>query len=257
MIPAWRPDFAATPPFLPLQTWTAHLAGPDWPGLDSLNQLAAGAGLVNATGLAVHFQRQEQRHSQRDYEASILASGRVPTRERNWHDLLNALCWLAFPRAKAALNAIQCRALAPGQPRGPASDAATLFDESGLILVGPESGLASLLAGRRWREAFVDSRPAWQEVRALAIGHAVLEKLLDPWPGITAKCLYLTLENDAAGADWQAGVDQRVADLWLQGELARPDRLFPMPVLGIPGWWPANEDPGFYDDREVFRPPRA
>jgi len=29
----------------------------------------------------------------------------------------------------------------------------------------------------------------------------------------------------------------------------------PLPVLGVPGWWPANAEPGFYDDAQVFRPP--
>ena len=29
-----------------------------------------------------------------------------------------------------------------------------------------------------------------------------------------------------------------------------------MLVLGIPGWWAANEDPAFYADAKVFRPPR-
>jgi hypothetical protein len=27
-------------------------------------------------------------------------------------------------------------------------------------------------------------------------------------------------------------------------------------VMGIPGWSPANEDPSYYADREVFRPRR-
>ena len=31
----------------------------------------------------------------------------------------------------------------------------------------------------------------------------------------------------------------------------------PLPVLGVPGWWPANQDPAFYDDATVFRPPRS
>ncbi|MFN7122209.1 MAG: DUF3025 domain-containing protein, partial [Hydrogenophaga sp.] len=30
----------------------------------------------------------------------------------------------------------------------------------------------------------------------------------------------------------------------------------PLPVLGVPGWWPANEDAGFYADASVFRAPR-
>ena len=30
----------------------------------------------------------------------------------------------------------------------------------------------------------------------------------------------------------------------------------PLPVLGVPGWWPANESPAFYADATVFRPGR-
>ena len=30
--------------------------------------------------------------------------------------------------------------------------------------------------------------------------------------------------------------------------------FLPLPVLGIPGWWPANEDLEFYRDKQVFRP---
>jgi predicted polyphosphate/ATP-dependent NAD kinase len=33
---------------------------------------------------------------------------------------------------------------------------------------------------------------------------------------------------------------------------AAPD----VPVLGVPGWWAANEAPAFYDDVQVFRPAR-
>jgi len=28
----------------------------------------------------------------------------------------------------------------------------------------------------------------------------------------------------------------------------------PLPVLGVPGWWPASENFSFYDDSHVFRP---
>jgi hypothetical protein len=30
-----------------------------------------------------------------------------------------------------------------------------------------------------------------------------------------------------------------------------------MPVLGVPGWWPANVAPDFYADAAVFRPLRV
>ena len=29
-----------------------------------------------------------------------------------------------------------------------------------------------------------------------------------------------------------------------------------LPVLGVPGWWPANDEPSFYADPGVFRPLR-
>ena len=30
-----------------------------------------------------------------------------------------------------------------------------------------------------------------------------------------------------------------------------------VPVLGVPGWWPVNEAPAFYQDAQVFRPRRT
>ena len=252
----WNAGFVQPPPFAHLAPWAEQLAGPGWPRLSHLNRLAEAADLRNAYGLALRFQRQESRCGQRDYEAGILKSGVVPTRENNWHDLLNALCWLAFPRAKAALNLVQRQVLSPGCPRGPVSDAASLFDESGLILAAPDEELATLLAQRRWREAFVERRAAWRQARPFVIGHAVLEKMLQPWPGITAKCLFVPQPEEGEAAGGMEQVDARVAQTWLDGQVERPGMLFPVPVLGIPGWWPANESPAFYDNREVFRPAR-
>lgn len=248
----WRDDLAGLPAFAHLAPWLDALRGTDWPDPARLDRLAKVAGVVNAAGFPIRFEAQTGALGQRDYEARILASGRVPSRSRNWHDFLNALCWLTFPRAKAALNRYQCAALADGA-RGPASDAATLFDESGLILVGLDAGLVAALADHDWRAALVERRAAWRHARAYAIGHAVLEKLLRPWPGITAKCLALDLPGEVT----LATVDEAVAEIWSAGGIGRPAELFPLPVLGIPGWWPANADPAFYDDVSVFRPARG
>lgn len=250
----WRPDFAATPPFAHLRPWSHRLAGGDWPGLDALNALAGERPLRNAQRLPIRFVAQTQRCGQREYEAGILATGGVPTRTQNWHDLLNALTWLALPRTKQTLNAVQCRSLGNGQrQRSALSDAATLFDESGLVLAGPDPGLAEDLRARRWQRACVERREDWKQVSVLAVGHAVLEKLLDPWPGITAKCAFVALP---ANPDPDT-VDRALARLWLAGGIARPADLFPLPVLGVPGWWPANEDGRFYEDVQVFRPVRT
>jgi hypothetical protein len=255
---SWHADFAATPPFHHIAANAALLAGDDWPDLSILNALAAAQGLRNNAGLPLTFAAQHVHCGQWDYEAAILAGGAVPSRERNWHDLLNALTWLAFPRAKAALNALQCEQLERhrGSPRGPLSDAGTLFDESGLLLVGTDDELAQLLAARRWQDAFVARRGEWQHLRAYAFGHAVLEKLLAPWPGITTKCLFLpvaTLPETGVPPAW---LDVQLADTWRAGVIERPSDLFPVPVLGLPGWWPGNADAAFYQDVGVFRPVR-
>lgn len=251
MNPGWRPDFADTPAFAHLRPWSRELAGEDWPSLDALNLLARARGLVNARGLPIRFVPQTRRCGQRAYENGILATGEVPTRQRNWHDLLNALTWLALPHTKQALNAVQCRALEHGTgQRGPLSDATTLFDESGLLLAGPDPGLAEDLRQRHWQRACVERRRDWQALQVLCIGHAVLEKLLQPWPGITAKCAFLALPGPL---DPQA-LDQALARFWLAGAVTCPGDLFPMPVLGVPGWWPANGEAAFYADTGVFRP---
>lgn len=256
MTDTWRADFAATPPFTHLRPWAEALTDADWPSTARLNQLAKARQVVNSRGFAIRFQAQHQRCGQRDYEAGILGTGEVPTREANWHDLLNALTWLAFPATKSALNAVQCQSLGKASARGPESDAATLFDESGLVIAGPDADLAELVAAKRWREAFVERRADWHRLRLVVIGHAVLEKLLAPWPAITAKCLYVRWENDADVMNADAGLDAAMAEIWRGGAITRPSQLFPMPVLGIPGWWPANENLVFYDNRDVFRPAR-
>jgi hypothetical protein len=49
-------------------------------------------------------------------------------------------------------------------------------------------------------------------------------------------------------------------DAWVAADLSA-DKLaakpfVPLPVLGVPLWWPENENFSFYDDSFVFRPRR-
>ena len=50
-------------------------------------------------------------------------------------------------------------------------------------------------------------------------------------------------------------------DTWLAQDLTAArlagKPFVPLPVLGVPGWWDANEAPGFYADPTVFRPARV
>ena len=56
------------------------------------------------------------------------------------------------------------------------------------------------------------------------------------------------------------GEDMAAWDDWLSARLTAAELatkpFTPMPVLGVPGWWPDNEDPQFYEDPLVFRAPR-
>jgi len=249
----WRNDLAALPAFAHLTPWLSQINSTHWPNLDALNKLAEHRKLLNKLALPVRFAPQTSRCSQHDYEIGIYQTGLVPSRENNWHDFLNALTWLAFPDTKAALNAVHHAVLPRGSNRTSTSDAATLFDESGLVLVGKNASIADLITARRWQEALVERRDDWQHLQAYVVGHAVLEKLLTPWPGITAKCLFVQMDANAP----LETVDAAIALHWQTSAITKPGALFPMPVLGIPGWWPANEDRSFYADEKIFRPART
>jgi hypothetical protein len=220
------------------------------PSLDALNARAAALGTRNASGLPIRFFTPDGRLSARDYETHILQTGQVPTRAGNWHDALNALVWLRFPRFKAALNAAHGAAIAAetSTTRGRRRDALTVLDESGVWVISRDPALPELLANRAWNELFWDARAQVEAaMRFVVVGHALLEKALAPFPSMTGKCLMLisdTLDPDAADA-------QAVLEL---GTIETPRQLAPLPVQGIPGWDAANSSAAYYANPSVFRP---
>ncbi|MBL0918354.1 MAG: DUF3025 domain-containing protein [Hydrogenophaga sp.] len=188
------------------------------------------------------------------YEAFIAESGTVPTRE-NLHDLFNGLIWHRFPLAKRRLNRLQAAAIAAqgvGPVRGPLRDAITLFDENAALLQAPPAVWDALLA-RDWARLFVGERALWAQARLVLFGHALLEKLATPYKSITAHVFVQPVP--AALGDDLAAWDGWLAPRLDTDALARKP-FTPLPVLGVPGWWLANETPRFYDDAQVFRGPR-
>jgi hypothetical protein len=185
------------------------------------------------------------------YEQFIFDTGTVPTRD-NLHDFFNGLCWLRFPRTKAKLNRLQAEQIAAAGVaplRGPVRDALTVFDENAALLSAPDPLWEALLA-RNWRRLFIDLRPLWQEAHLLLFGHALLEKLVYPRKPVTAHVYRApTAMNSIAELD--AWVAQDVTAEKLAGK-----PFAPLPVLGVPGWWPENQNFSFYDDSLVFRPPK-
>ena len=204
---------------------------------------ALGANLAAGT---LRFVAQGELPRGEAYEAFIGRTACVPTRD-NLHDFFNGLAWLVFPHLKRRLNEMQCAqidAAAPGMPRGAVRDALTLFDENAALWCAAPL-LVQALRRRDWRALFVTHREVWAETRPLLFGHALLEKLVQPRKPITA---HVWLLPDGAGPEPGALATLTEARLG-----SKP--FAPLPVLGIPGWWPDNTAPGFYDDAAVFRRP--
>jgi hypothetical protein len=147
------------------------------------------------------------------YDARITLERVVPTRARCWHDLMNALVWGTFPRAKRALHARQHRAIVervtPGARTLPPArtrelDALALLDEGGVVL------------------------PGGDVTRAVVFGHAIYESLaLGVPPAVVAA---ITLDAGAPTA-----VDEALAGRIEDGARFRtPDELsrvaLPMPI---------------------------
>ena len=254
----WDPRFLSrSPMFEPLRACAAAF-GADWPAIGELQRLLDAGDLPvrNAAGLPVRLVPPARRTGAREdrYEARVFLRGELEVRERNWHDLFNVLVWRVFPLAKAALNArhyAEERARrAPGN-RGPAQDALTLFDEGGVIVLSGDPGLAELVRAFRWKDLFWHRREdVRRHMRFFLFGHALYEKALAPFTGVTARAVLLP---DLPPAELDARVAGRIGDV---AAFSGTRDLAPLPVLGVPGWCAENEREEYYDDPAYFRPGR-
>ena len=183
----WSSDFLMrSPMFEPLRPLGAALRSPQWPTLDDLQRLADARDprVLTRGGAPLHFVEQGAKAAafEDKYEVRIYLKGEVQIRAANWHDLLNALVWLTFPHAKAALNERHYHALrnqqAAGAPnRGPVQDAMTLFDEGGVIVVASDDELLGQIREFRWKELFWRNRARGQsEMRFFLFGHALIRE---------------------------------------------------------------------------------
>ena len=185
-------------------------------------------------------------------------------RPGNWHDLFNALVWLAFPLTKVALNRAhtdEFRAK-PAAARSVRRDALTLFDESGVLVFSSDLTMLKRIRAFDWKRVFWDERETLlKTTRCLLFGHGLYEKALSPYVGMSGHALLLDLPDAFGGRD-EAALDTGLATLdamaanAVQTCVMQPRDLSPLPVLGVPGWWDANNDAAFYDNARYFRPGR-
>jgi hypothetical protein len=233
--------------------------------IPAFNVQASALELCNHQGFPLRFVPQSALPDGVAYEEFIGATGGVPTRD-NLHDFFNGLVWLSFPLIKRQLNALQAAQIAQdgvGKSRGPARDAATLFDENAALLVVRESeqgrALVQALRGHGWRTAFVELRALFgRDAQVWLFGHALMEKLVAPYKAITAHTRIVMADEDyftLGRAAQQAWIDARIAQELAQEGLSKTS-FTPLPVLGVPDWWD-RQDEDFYGDAAVFRPKRS
>jgi hypothetical protein len=223
-----------------------------------LTRQACLAAHVTGYGRPLSFIEQAELPAGTAYETHIAETGGVPTR-RNLHDFFNALVWFAHPRVKTVLNAHQARAIERDGvkgARGVERDFLTLFDENAVLFVCADPALSTALTAFDWGRLFVGERVAWGErCEVRVFGHALLEKLIAPYKACTGHAWIVAAPPEYFR--WprprqDAWLDREVAASLEQGGL-EARRYAPLPVLGVPGFWPDNADPLFYADAAVFR----
>jgi hypothetical protein len=243
------------PPLSQWHEYDAFLRGAEWPSIAALNARVENA----ANGKMPRFivQTPALLGDGLHYEQRIAEQGAIATRQGNWHDLLNALVWLRFPRIKTALNARQVAEIGRvgAKRRSRAQCALTHFDEAGAIVVVRHAALQALWDTHDWHGLFWRERAAWSDgrIEVIVFGHALLEHALKPGQLLVGKCI---------AAMGQSGNMDRLlgglaADIDAGALLNDPQELRPLPLSGIPGWCAANASEHFYRGAPCFRPLRA
>ena len=259
-----------SPILAPLRPTLVRLKADKFPTLHDLNNLLE---QVRQTikvqlGHPLRFVPQVQGHMgfESQYEPRCYLTGEVQTRPENWHDLFNALVWLTFPKAKAAINARHYQVLhgtleTAGSQRGKVRDAATLLDESGVIVASANAELTELLQTFQWKELFWHRREqVRREMGFYVFGHGLYEKALQPYLGMTGQGLILAVQSDFFSytlPDQLCEIDSGLAHYLNKEEnCLTPRELHPVPLLGVPGWSAENEVASYYDNATYFRPGR-
>ena len=189
------------------------------------------------------------------YERRV-ALGEVPTRDLS-HDWYNGMVWLAFPKVKLWINAqhlgdasAKTQALsASGNGRSRFRDALTLFDESGALLLTTRKDMLFSLMEHNWSGVFSQRDDSWHaQNRLLVFGHGLLDSMPGAHPGLCAKVLPVLVADLTSSTDT---LEQMMLDVLKQ--VREPSNFSPLPVMGVPGWFDLSAQPGFYENRQVFR----
>jgi len=231
-----------------------------WPTPEQYDELAR----ATPRAVDVHLPRfvTEQRDAVRragGYERHVARFLAVPTRAQHWHDFFNMVVWAQFPKLRWALNALHVdESIGPKDPRNrraPAQNLAATLDESGLLVVSSSLSVLNDLRALRFRHAFWERREeVLATTRFCVVGHGLLEALLVPRPGLSARGLLMHVP------DWRVFSSEEQLRYALDAAAAQQVARFrearavldPVPVLTIPHF-AENDCRSFYDDHRNIR----
>lgn len=236
----------------PLTDLFAHFS--DWPTLENYKHIFRQYNL----DIIPVAQSQNVSCFEEQYEPRVYLKKELQTRTRNWHDFFNALIWLSFPETKTALNNLhfkQAKDRKPGSNRTTLENRITQFDECGAIIITNNENLLSLIKNHQWEALFINQRDQLEKsLRCIVFGHAIFEKALNPYIGMTCHCILLNDENllqEAIAGSFKS-LDTRIANIWQTELSTAPGRFDALPILGMPGYWKCqNKD--FYANKQYFR----
>lgn len=270
----WKPDFTSLSslfdPLAPIARDVLTNNNHQWPSLHDYQEFLDryNDSVSSNSGARIRFVKQDNKpkHFDDHYELRIFLRGEVQTRTENWHDFFQVFIWCLFSQTKAQLNTLHYQAslkryeAVPHQPnRTTIENAVTLFDECGAIIVSSDENLLELIRQHRWKELFWQQRDTLkQHLHCIIFGHALYEKALQPYTGMTAHSYLLPVQQSfhALPHDQQMQfLDDAMREVFAQPCEQITSQLFnPFPLLGMPGWHEDNSDPRYYDNEDYFRP---
>lgn len=251
----WLPNWVEQSPlFENLQRLALNLPSVisgEWPALAELNRTLnlddvelVNEALLEPSGLS--------------YEGFIAQYRQIPTRS-NWHDFFNAIIWSLFPATKREFNRLHQQDIEyHGVGRTKRRDALTLFDECGVILVCSGSDWQELIKRHQWTELFWQQRTEWgKSIQPFVIGHALYEQAFNAHEGWCGKALVLEVSSHFFGLSLHQQYTEldRILACKLKS-LSHPKQLYPLPILGVPGWQPYEVDASYFANPRYFCPAR-
>ena len=271
----WQPLFLQTEPlFQAFEPLASALRGPTFPDAAALTALVEAQRQARAPeekplrfapmSPAPKRKKRGPIEVARLYDGSIELRSEVPTLNESYHDLLNALAFAAFPKAKRALHRRQYRALkervhdgmsALPPTRSREQDALTIFDEGGVAIAMTPSAHANWL--RTTARSPISACHPDSGIVPLLFGHALPEHLLEGQRFLRASGIILVVPQVTLGIALLDCVDRALySRLTDDTEFQEPgaDAIFEMNEagqiwMGPPKPWngwdrPPSERPG-------------